>query len=239
MRSIGFSTGAIALGDFRLALSLLAPYSLPCIELSALRISEVDVLVDAIPTLELSKYGYISLHAPSSYPESKESWLAELLYSGVPEEWPIVLHPDAIFDSSIWQRFGKRIAIENMDRRKPKGRSLKELLEVFMLLPEASLCFDIGHAYQCDPSMTEAFLILTTLASRMVHMHLSEVSTDSQHEPVSYGAKLAFQQVTSYIDQKTPVILESRVPRTSIGDEIVDAQSAFLPLINSETLLSV
>jgi hypothetical protein len=228
MRKIGFSTGAVAYGDFETALNVLAASNLACVELSALRMSEVRTLVDAIPNLRLGGYSYISFHAPSSYSANDEAWLADLLYSHIPETWPIVVHPDAICDSTLWKRFGRRIAIENMDRRKPVGRNVRELQIIFKKLPDASLCFDLGHSRQCDSSMTDAFLMLTAFRERLVQVHLSEVNSDSQHETMSYGAKLAFQQVASLIPDGLPIILESRVNSSQIDSEVEIAREALL-----------
>lgn len=226
MRDIGFSTGAVAYGDFHCALKLLAPHDLPCIELSALRMSEVETLVSAIPALHLSRYRYISFHAPSDFSSSEEADLANLLYSGIPESWPIVLHPDAISEFGVWRRFGRRMAIENMDRRKPVGRNREELKAIFDQLPEASLCFDAGHARQCDSSMTDAFLILSAFRDRLVQIHLSEVNSQSQHDPISYGSMLAFRQVSSLIPEGVPIILESRVNPSQISKEVKNADLA-------------
>jgi hypothetical protein len=71
--------------------------------------------------------------------------------------------------------------------------------------------------------MTEAFLILSTFAERLVQVHVSEVNSESQHDPISYGAKLAFQQVAELIPQEVPIIVESRVPEDKIADEIESA----------------
>ena len=226
MRKIGFSTGAVAYGDFEKALRVLAASSLACVELSALRISEVRVLVDAIPHLRLTEYSYISFHAPSSYSESDEAWLTDLLYLHIPEAWPIVVHPDAICDLTLWKRFGRRIAIENMDRRKPIGRNVRELQLIFEKLPDARLCFDLGHSRQCDSSMTDAFLMLTAFRGKLAQIHLSEVNSESQHEAMSYGAKLAFQQVASLIPEELPIILESRVNPKQIDNEVEIAREA-------------
>src|SRR5271170_6888076 len=117
MRRIGFSSGAIAFGDFVGALDILKENAFPCVELSALRVSELRPLLSALPQLDLSGYSYVSVHAPSSFSEEDESWVADVLYTCVPTKWPIVIHPDAIFDFKHWVRFGSRIAIENMDRR--------------------------------------------------------------------------------------------------------------------------
>jgi Xylose isomerase-like TIM barrel len=230
MRNLGFSSGAIAYGDFMGALATLSKAAFPCLELSALRVCELEPLIAALPNLDLSGYSYVSFHAPSSYSKDEESWVAEMLYTKVPTEWPIVVHPDAIYEFKDWARFGARIAIENMDRRKAIGRTAYELEELFTLLPEASLCFDIGHARQCDASMTEAFLILSKFAERLVQVHISEVNSASQHDPISHGAKLAFQQIANLIPDNVPIIIESRVVASQIEEEAMHAREALIPL---------
>jgi len=44
-------------------------------------------------------------------------------------------------------------------------------------------------------TMTEAYLILRDFGNRVAEVHLSEVNAASKHEPISYGATLAYQQV--------------------------------------------
>jgi hypothetical protein len=230
MRHVGFSSGAIAYGDFMGALATLRDTRFQCLELSALRISELDPLIDALPHLDLSAYSYISFHAPSSFSKDEEAWVADKLYADVPKNWPIVIHPDTIFEFKHWSRFGERLAIENMDRRKPIGRTACELQQIFDILPSASLCFDIGHARQCDASMTEAFLILSEFSKRLVQVHISEVNSASQHDAISHGAKLAFQQVAGLIPEWVPIIIESRVRSAQIPDEAVRAIEALTPV---------
>lgn len=230
MRKFGFSSGAIARGDFEGAVATLSKQRFPCLELSALRISELEPLIAALPHMDLSSYSYISFHAPGSISKEDEPWVADKLFADVPERWPIVIHPDAIHDFEQWKRFGKRLAIENMDRRKPIGRTACELKKVFDILPEACLCFDVGHARQFDASMTEAFLILSTFAEKLVEIHISEVNSASQHDPISHGAKLAFQQIARMIPERVPVIIESRVTAAQISDEAVRAAEALVPI---------
>jgi len=229
MRSVGFSSGAIAYGDFMGALATLRDGKFPCLELSALRISELAPLIDALPHMDLSAYSYISFHAPSSFSSDEEAWVADKLFSGVPAQWPIVIHPDTIFDFTRWTRFGRRLAIENMDRRKPIGRTACELSVVYEKLPDASLCFDVGHARQCDPSMTEAFLILSRFRDKLVEIHISEVNSASQHDAISHGAKIAFQQIARMIPEWIPVIIESRVTPAQIVTEACRAIEALAP----------
>lgn len=211
------------------ALTILRATQLQCLELSALRISELEPLIAALPYIDISVYSYVSFHAPSNFSREEEAWVAERLYMGIPEQWPIILHPDTIFDFRHWTRFGKRLAIENMDRRKPIGRSAQELGEIFNCLPEASLCFDVGHARQYDASMTEAFLILSRFAGKLVQIHISEVNSASQHDPISHGAQLAFQQVAAMIPDWVPVIIESRVAAAQIPKEALQAAKALVP----------
>jgi hypothetical protein len=74
--------------------------------------------------------------------------------------------------------------------------------------------------------MTEAYLILRDFGNRVTEVHLSEVNAASKHEPISYGATLAFQQVASMIPETIPVILESIVSAEFIDDEIEAAHEA-------------
>jgi hypothetical protein len=218
MRLVGYSTGAIALGDFSRALALLSAYNFQAVELSALRIAEVEPLLHALPSLSLGHYRYISFHAPSAFKEDEEEHLVSLL-SKLPEAWPIVLHPDSIYRASRWASIASRLAIENMDRRKNTGRSVSELEQVFKLLPKAKMCFDLGHARQVDPSMIGAYRLLNTFAPRIVQLHISEVDTLNRHDVISRAAEMAFLQVRQFIPPNAAVILESRVPEKDIGLE--------------------
>jgi len=218
MGFIGYSTGAIALGDFSRALTLLEGYSFQAIELSALRMSEVEPLLCVLPNLKLERYKYISFHAPSAFREDEEEQLVALL-SKLPAAWPIVLHPDAIYRVSRWTSLASRLAIENMDRRKNTGRSVSELKQVFDLLPQSKMCFDLGHARQVDPSMIGAYQLLKAYAERIVQLHISEVDTLNRHDVISRAAEMAFCQVRQFVPSTAAVILESRVREEDIGRE--------------------
>lgn len=234
MRILGFSTGAIALGDFSTAIATISSHRLPAIELSALRTAELNPLVDAFDTLNLAAWKYIGFHAPSQYEPSEEEWIVETLRNRVPEEWPIVAHPDAMRDFTLWRRLGRRIAVENMDRRKHTGRSCEEMQSIFKQLPEARFTFDIGHARQYDTTMTEAYRLLTAFQDRLVWMHISEVSSNtSRHERISFASQFAFRQVAALIPQHIPVIVESRNCSLDVEAEIKVANESLQPDIRS------
>lgn len=76
---IGFSTGALTLGDYRHALRILADKEVNAVELSALRQEELKPLVEGLENLDLRKFQYIAFHAPSSLEPSFEGTALELL----------------------------------------------------------------------------------------------------------------------------------------------------------------
>ena len=227
-RPWGFSTGALARGDFQQGLDMVRELHLPAVELSALRLPELAVLLGAFRELDLSAYSFVALHFPSEYPAGREAALVESLRQAVPGV-PVVVHPDAIGDFALWRALGASVLVENMDRRKPQGRTVRELEEVFERLPEARLCFDVAHARQVDSSMTEAFLILDRFGERLAQVHLSEVSTSGRHGRLSRTAILAFRELAPYIPPDVPVILESPVTEAEIEEELIRAEKA-LPL---------
>src|SRR5438128_4699663 len=101
MRRVGFSTGAISRGDFRRALGVLVRHELDVVELSALRVNELEPLVAALPTLDLSSFSFVGVHAPSRFGESDECVIVASL-SKIPAPIPIVVHPDVLFNPDLW-----------------------------------------------------------------------------------------------------------------------------------------
>src|SRR5574341_2052767 len=128
MRRIGFSTGALAFGDFQKAIELLHNSKTNAIELSALRRDELDPLVSLVHELDLSRYAYISVHAPSSFAIDDEEHVIKLLETFARRNWPIIVHPDAIKTFERWRVFGKLLLIENMDRKSTRLNSSHQLI---------------------------------------------------------------------------------------------------------------
>jgi hypothetical protein len=226
MAPMGFSTGSLALGDFRLGLQLVEGQPAAAIELSALREEELMPLVDALDDLDLSQFSYVAVHAPSRIHRLSEEMVVECLVPVWTRGWSIVVHPDTIVKPELWTRFGALACIENMDKRKRTGRTTAELLRLFAGLPQASLCFDLGHARQVDPTMCEAELMLTTFKDRIRQVHISAVSSESAHEQLDYEAMIAFQQVARLIPADTPIILETPVSRNGVVAELRRAETA-------------
>jgi hypothetical protein len=231
MRRIGFSSGALAYADFRTGVAMLQNKAIHALELSALRQNELRPMLDDIDNLDLSQFEYIAFHAPSQFNAEDEEEIVEMLTGICDRGWPVILHPDAVHDFSLWRRLGRMLCVENMDKRKPIGRTVRELEWVFEQLPEASFCFDIGHARQVDSTMTEAYFILKRFGCRLRQVHLSEVNTRSKHDPLSYVSILAFQEVAPLIAEDVPVILETPVPEDQIDFEVEQAADA-LPVVH-------
>jgi hypothetical protein len=236
MRPIGFSTGALAYGDFARGLDMVRQHGLQVVELSALRQTELIPMLNAIPQLDLADFHYVSIHAPSCFEPSWEATLCSRLRDQIDNRWPIVVHPDVINDFGLWRELGELVCIENMDKRKPIGRTARELASVFRELPLATFCFDIGHARQVDPTMTEAYLILREFGPRLRQVHVSEVNSRSKHDALSYASMVAFREVAQLIPEQVPLILETPVSENDMGPEIDKVREA-LPL-NLETMVA-
>ena len=226
MRSIGFSTGALALGDFDRGVALMADRHTSVIELSALREEELPTLMGALNRLHLDGYGYISVHAPSRLHTMGEAAVADMLRPCIDRGWHVVLHPDAIGDHSCWREFGRWLCIENMDKRKEAGRTAVELRRHFHELPEASMCLDLAHARQVDPTLGIAREIIREYGEKIVQLHLSELDVKSHHEPLSMAAVWAIREIAHLLPD-CPVILESVVQPNGIDAELEMAARCF------------
>jgi sugar phosphate isomerase/epimerase len=229
-RPIGFSTGALALDNFRAALTTLSQHAVTAVELSALRPAELEPLVRAVPDLDLTGYQYVSVHAPSKFTADEEPRITRLLHELVDRGWPVVLHPDAVHRWEMWRPFGAWLYIENMDKRKPIGRTVEELQRVYDRLPAARLCFDIAHARQYDSTMTEAYRILTAFGDRIGQVHISEVNSQSKHDRISLYALAAFRHVADLVPADVPIIVESQVAPERIASELTRALESLTPL---------
>lgn len=226
MRPIGFSTGAVAKSDFRSGLDLQRREGISAIELSALREHELRHLLEALSTLDVPNVQYISFHAPSKLVEISEGDVVQML-ERLPRHWPIVVHPDIMTTPILWQRLGSRVCLENMDNRKTTGRTVEELRKLFVTLPEAKFCLDVGHARQVDPTMASALLMLREFGPRLAQLHVSDVGPRGEHLPVGVMAQLAFSRIAQHVPSTCPLIIESIIPPEKMNDELAAVAFAF------------
>lgn len=223
---IGFSTGAIAYSDFRRGLELLREQKVRIAEISALRMVEWAPLIQALDDLDLSAFDYVSIHLPSAMSAAEESIVVQSLQAIRDRKFPLILHPDAIHDFGPWRALGELVRVENMDKRKLIGRTEAELGAIFRELPDANLCFDIGHAAQVDATMTEAYFILKCYRERIAQLHVSEVNSRSKHDALSYATIQSFRDVAHMIPRGLPIILETPVAPDKMQEEMSKARLA-------------
>ncbi len=226
MREFGFSTGALAFGDFRKAMSMLEQFDCSTVELSALREAELPTLMLALEELDLARFNYVSVHAPSRLHDMTEREVAGYLRPCIDRQWPVILHPDTIEDHGVWREFGQLLCLENMDKRKATGRTAGELEPHFEKLPEASMCLDLGHARQVDPTFGVGRRLLRDFGDRVTQLHLSELDAKSHHSPLSMTSVWAIREIAHLIPP-VPVILESVVNPDKISKEFITARKCF------------
>jgi sugar phosphate isomerase/epimerase len=230
MRKYGFSTGALAKGNIERALAVVQPYRTDAIEYSALRSSEIASVAEYLLRNGVGDFDYVAFHAPSSLAESDEPSLIALIEKLLSRfEMTVVVHPDVLRDLDLWRRFGSSLAIENMDHRKPIGRTARELDSIFQHLPAARLCFDIGHAHEIDRTMALAYDIIRRHGHRIAHIHASEVSDECSHRAFSASSRSAFARFSSLLPVSAPVILETVSPEAEIGRQLTEARRIFAP----------
>jgi hypothetical protein len=229
MRPIGFSTGALAKGNFALGLEVQRRVGrIHAIELSALRDHELPLIVAALRSLDLTRFSYVSFHAPSRLQNLDERLVFDLL-SQLPASWPIVAHPEILRTPSLWAGLGERLCLENMDNRKTTGRTFEELRGLFAQFPRATFCLDVGHARQIDPTMITALLMLREFGGRLRQVHVSDVGPRGEHLPMGALARFAYARISHLVSTECPLIIESVIAPERMEQELDAVSRAFDP----------
>jgi Xylose isomerase-like TIM barrel len=155
------------------------------IELSALSEPELPSLAEFLGHRQSLPFRYISIHGPSKNLQGREEELVAALGKLSGEADAIVMHPDTIESPHLFRPLGHKLLIENMDARKSTGRTPGELAATFAELPQAKFCFDIAHAWSIDPTMSIADELLDRFGDRLGHLHLSSLSRNLHHVPLT------------------------------------------------------
>jgi hypothetical protein len=226
MERIGFSTGALAKGDFERGIALQRHQAIHAIELSALREHELPALAEHAQALELNQFDYVSVHAPSKLTGRDDAHIHGLLQD-IPPVWPVIAHPEILVDENAWRSLGNRLCLENMDNRKATGRTVEEMRELFRRFPDARFCLDLGHARQIDPTMATALRMLREFRAELIQIHLSEVGPHGEHLPLSALVAFEFGLLAPHIPESCPIIIESVIPADRIARELATARQIF------------
>jgi Xylose isomerase-like TIM barrel len=184
---IGASTGYMQSlrGDWNAQVEDAWRLSSFAIELSALSESELPSLANYLQHTPSLPFRYISIHGPSKAREMDEERLVFALMQLADRADAFVMHPDTIDDAALYRPLSQKLLLENMDARKAGGRTPDELAVVFAELPDAGFCFDIAHAWSIDAEMWVANDLLDGFGERLRHVHLSSLSEDLHHVPLS------------------------------------------------------
>jgi hypothetical protein len=170
--------------------------------------SEFKVTSDLID--EMSKYNYVSIHAPwreISYGrnEATDTLMDSLgkLCQKIPAKG-IVLHPNVVDDFDYVEGSGLPFLMENMEREWSLPEKFMGLLENYKF----GFVLDVQHAYKKDPSMKLSEDLLSMFGSRLKHMHVSGFADGETHYPV-YASKNR-DAITKFLERgvDVPKILE-------------------------------
>ncbi|UGS38621.1 hypothetical protein DSM104329_05051 [Capillimicrobium parvum] len=178
------------------------------VELAALSERELPGLLEYLDSTPALPFRYLSVHAPVKHRMVGEAALVERLAALPPWVDAIVVHPDVIDDPALYRRLGSALVVENMDPRKPAGRTAAELAPLMAQLPEAGFCFDVAHAAAVDPSLQEAHRLLDRFCGRLRHLHVSSLDEDCHHIPLADADEQAWTSVLRRC-RDVPWILEA------------------------------
>jgi hypothetical protein len=212
--AVGASTGYMSArrGDWAALVRAAADESLSAVELSALSEPERPGLIDWLDAEPSLPFRWMAAHAPTKARAMPEAALVERLAQLAAHVEAVVVHPDVMEDPALYRSLGAKLAIENMDTRKPVGQRADQLQRLFDELPEARLCFDVAHAGAVDRTMAEGERILEQLGARLSHVHVSSLDADCHHVPLTEHDEERF---SSLLDRccDVPWILEAPLHR--------------------------
>ena len=184
---LGASTGYMegSRGDWPAMVTEALETSGWAIELAALSEDELPGLEDFLADRPELPFAYLSVHAPVKHLRMPEATLVRRLARLAQVADAIVVHPDAMDDPRAYRPLGSSLVLENMDARKPAGRTVAELAPYFAALPEAGFCLDVAHVLSVDPTMQEGERLLDAYAGRLRHLHVSSIDAECRHQPLS------------------------------------------------------
>jgi len=194
---VGPSTGYMvgARGDWPRLVAAAETCSLDVVELSALSAAELPGLLRFLADAGALPFGHVSVHGPSKGWDGTPAALAMALGAIPATVDGIVLHPETLGDAAAFAELGGRLRLENMDTRKPDGRTVAELERYFSVLPDARFCFDVAHAQLHDPGLGLAHELLDAFADRLAEVHISSIEPGGEHVPLRAADAEAFLPV--------------------------------------------
>lgn len=175
------------------------------IELSGLRKDRFSQ-IKGISKQDLKDFEFVSFHAPKDKDITKALTEIARMHARLNFNL-IVLHPDAVDDWNILDNFDLPFAVENMDKRKPFGQTVKDLKSITDN-HDLSVVLDINHAYTNDKSLESLAEFYEAFGSRIKELHVSGFR--AKHEPlVEVGPVEIVEAVKAIPNKEIPIIIES------------------------------
>jgi hypothetical protein len=210
---LGASTGYMSAswGDWPAMVAEALETSPFAAELAALSEGELPALEAYLAGEPELPFAYLSVHAPVKHLRMPEAELVRRLCRLAPLVDGIVVHPDAMDDPRAYRALGSCLVLENMDSRKPTGRTVAELAPFFAALPEAGFCLDVAHVLSVDGSMETGEQLLDAFAGRLRQLHVSSLDDTGRHVPLTAAHEARYAAVLRRCPD-VPWILEAPLP---------------------------
>jgi len=230
IRKIGFCHGAtFKIHDPFIAenINLFKKCGCNAIEVNCHTIDEVDKLNSLLPLIDA--FEYVSLHMPVRLKYRNDRDTFDLLkklssyYQKIGAKLAVV-HPDLVEDWDVFDSFPTvNWAIENMDDRKARYKSVDDLKKFFVDHPSWSFVLDVGHCNANDKTMILADDLIKALRGKIKEIHLS--GYEVFHDPLHRTKQIEIIERCKNLD--VPIIIESTFEKSD-GVEGVEKEFSYI-----------
>lgn len=188
------------------------------IELSILDVNRFEIFEESLSDLHLDNFLFRSVHAPCFCLDAgvkiktiykndsqtldilnKVSWMVKNFQADL-----VVIHPDLVEDWSVFEQFDLPVAVENMDWKKDRYKTLGDFKILFETI-DAKMVLDVNHSFTNDPTAELAVEMFANFGERIKEIHLS--GFDKYHEPLHTTKQVEI--VKSMPKKDVPIIIES------------------------------
>jgi len=155
--------------------------------------------------LSLTKrLNYLALHLPSVKETEMEDLLPIIKEVHAKHDFKLMVsHTDIITDWSIFSNQGLPIALENMDHRKDRGKTVKDIKNILDKY-DFKFVLDVNHCFVNDPSLKLVDEFITAFNDRLAEIHVS--GYEVLHDPLSKTRQSEIVEKIAHIN--VPIIIE-------------------------------
>lgn len=211
MPKIGFSTGVLyrVLDKFSPeAFEVYANSGSDLIEICWNNLGETDRLMNAVPFAK--NYSRKSIHLPSDVRYTTDDVTRSVLdktlelYQAIGAEL-VVVHPDLIECTDLFDQYPMTFAAENMDNRKKAFKNVEDMKKFFDDHDSWGMVLDVNHCFSNDPSMKLADEFIAAFHDRIKQIHASGYT--GYHEPLYQTKQEIILEAAKKVD--VPIVIES------------------------------